>query len=594
MESHSLLTSILSYLAVAVITVPLFRRFGLGAILGYLVAGILIGPQGLGFVQDPEEALHFSEIGVVMLLFLIGLELHPDKLWRMRMDIALIGGGQLLLTAAILALVSMFAFGYGFQLALLIALTLALSSTAFAVQLMAEQGILASSLGRKGFSVLLLQDMAVIPILLLIQSWAVVDDATHSYSWTSSLLIVVMILLVGRFALNPLLKVVADYGSREVMTAAGLLIVLGTAYAAEMAGFSMGMGAFMAGVLLANSSFRHQLETDIDPFKGLLLGLFFIAVGMTMDLRLLISEPLLILGGALLLMAIKTSVILGVLKLRSVHWRDGLTMGLMLSQGGEFAFVIMTEALQYGLVDTAISNRIVMIVGLSMALTVPAVIFWKSRCDQRGEADPQYETSWDRGEPEVIIAGFGRFGQIVGRMLAASDIPFTALEKSAEHVEFVKHFGNRIFYGDATRLDLLQSAGIEEAQLLVVAMNSKASVALVEQVREQYPDMPIVARAVDRAHAYQLHALGVKYVIREYFSSSLDAARETLTYLGLTEQQAAERAEIFRQHDEENLKRAVEHRDNQEKLFAIARDGRAELENLFSNDKVIRKKRDRH
>lgn len=594
MESHSLLTSVLSYLAIAVITVPLFRRFGLGAILGYLVAGILIGPQGIGLVQDPEEALHFSEIGVVMLLFLIGLELHPDKLWRMRMDIALIGGGQMLLTAAVLTLLAMFVVGYGGQLSLILALTLALSSTAFAVQLMAEQGILASSLGRKGFSVLLLQDMAVIPILLLIQSWAVVDDVAHTYSWTTSLAIVVMILLVGRYALNPLLKVVADYGSREVMTAAGLLIVLGTAYAAEMAGFSMGMGAFMAGVLLANSSFRHQLETDIDPFKGLLLGLFFIAVGMTMDLRLLISEPLIILGGALLLMAIKAGVILAVLKLRAVHWRDGLTMGLMLSQGGEFAFVIMTEALQLGLVDTAISSRIVMIVGLSMALTAPAVIFWKSRCDQRGESDPQYETSWDRGEPEVIIAGFGRFGQIVGRMLAASDIPFTALDKSAEHVEFVKHFGNRIFYGDATRLDLLQSAGIEEAQLLVVAMNSKASVALVEQVREQYPDMPIVARAVDRAHAYQLHALGVKYVIREYFSSSLDAARETLTYLGLTEQQAAERAEIFRQHDEDNLRKAVEHRDNQEKLFAMARDGRAELEQLFSNDKVIRKKRDRH
>lgn len=594
MESHSLLTSVLSYLAIAVITVPLFRRFGLGAILGYLVAGILIGPQGIGLVQDPEEALHFSEIGVVMLLFLIGLELHPDKLWRMRMDIALIGGGQMLLTAAVLTLLAMFVVGYGGQLSLILALTLALSSTAFAVQLMAEQGILASSLGRKGFSVLLLQDMAVIPILLLIQSWAVVDDVAHTYSWTTSLVIVVMILLVGRYALNPLLKVVADYGSREVMTAAGLLIVLGTAYAAEMAGFSMGMGAFMAGVLLANSSFRHQLETDIDPFKGLLLGLFFIAVGMTMDLRLLISEPLIILGGALLLMAIKAGVILAVLKLRAVHWRDGLTMGLMLSQGGEFAFVIMTEALQLGLVDTAISSRIVMIVGLSMALTAPAVIFWKSRCDQRGESDPQYETSWDRGEPEVIIAGFGRFGQIVGRMLAASDIPFTALDKSAEHVEFVKHFGNRIFYGDATRLDLLQSAGIEEAQLLVVAMNSKASVALVEQVREQYPDMPIVARAVDRAHAYQLHALGVKYVIREYFSSSLDAARETLTYLGLTEQQAAERAEIFRQHDEDNLRKAVEHRDNQEKLFAMARDGRAELEQLFSNDKVIRKKRDRH
>lgn len=594
MESHSLLTSVLSYLAVAVITVPLFRRFGLGAILGYLVAGILIGPQGVGFVQDPEEALHFSEIGVVMLLFLIGLELHPEKLWRMRMDIALIGGGQMLLTAVILALLAMFAIGYGAQLSIILALTLALSSTAFAVQLMAEQGILASSLGRKGFSVLLLQDMAVIPILLLIQSWAVVDDVAHTYSWTTSLLIVVMILLVGRYALNPLLKVVADYGSREVMTAAGLLIVLGTAYAAEMAGFSMGMGAFMAGVLLANSSFRHQLETDIDPFKGLLLGLFFIAVGMTMDLRLLISEPLIILGGALLLMAIKAGVILSVLKLRAVHWRDGLTMGLMLSQGGEFAFVIMTEALQLGLVDTEISNRIVMIVGLSMALTAPAVIFWKSRCDQRGESDPQYETSWDRGEPEVIIAGFGRFGQIVGRMLAASDIPFTALDASAEHVEFVKHFGNRIFYGDATRLDLLQSAGIEEAQLLVVAMNSKASVALVEQVREQYPDMPIVARAVDRAHAYQLHALGVKFVIREYFSSSLDAARETLTYLGLTEQQAAERAEIFRQHDEDNLRKAVEHRDNQEKLFAMARDGRAELEQLFSNDKVIRQKRDRH
>ncbi|TQV71818.1 potassium transporter [Exilibacterium tricleocarpae] len=584
---HSIVNHAVYYLLAAVVAVPLFRKIGLGAILGYLAAGVILGPSVTGTINDPEDVLHFAEFGVVMLLFLIGLELAPDKLWQMRSQILLNGGTQLVASAALIALV-LYAAGLSATLAVVIGLTLGLSSTAFAIQLMADQGVLATAAGRQGFAILLLQDIAVIPLLLFVESLAPAASASNAtpLPWWLGPAAVVAVLVAGRYLANPILRIVAASGSREIMTGAGLLIVLGVALLMETVGLSMGLGAFVAGIVLANSSFRRQLETDIEPFKGILLGLFFIAVGMTLDLELLLREPLLILGAALGLMAVKTAVITAILRLQKTAWGDSLQTALMLCQGGEFAFVIMAQALAIGVADQATVDMIVLVVGVSMALTSPLVALlrlWGGTGQQQPQAD--YDSRSHEHEPEVIIAGFGRFGQIVGRMLVANRIPFTALDKDASHVDFIKRFGNRIFYGDATRSDLLHAAGIEHARLLVVAVDDvEESLQIVRQVKADCPEVKLIARAHNRMHAYQLYEEEVDIVVRETFESSLLAATQTLIQLGYNEGTALERADMFRLHDEGLIREAAEHRDDLNKLLAIAREGRRELEQLFGQD----------
>ncbi len=587
---HNIVTHAVYYLLAAVIAVPLFRKIGLGAILGYLAAGITLGPSVSGLVHDPEHVLHFAEFGVVMLLFVIGLELAPDKLWQMRSQILVTGGSQLLISAALIALV-LYAAGLAPHLALIIGLTLGLSSTAFAVQLMADQGVLATAMGRQGFAILLLQDLAVIPLLLFVESAASAPAAASSEApaWWVGPAVIAAVLVAGRYLVNPTLKIVAASGSREIMTGAALLIVLGVALLMQTAGLSMGLGAFVAGIVLANSSFRHQLETDIEPFKGILLGLFFIAVGMSLDLGLLVEKPLLIIAAAVGLVVLKTAVIGAILRWQQCSGRDSLQMGLMLSQGGEFAFVIMAQALAVGAADQPTVDMVVLIVGISMALTSPLVaLHQRLSAPQQSEAERHYDSKPQETEPEVIIAGFGRFGQIVGRMLAAKRIPFTALDKDASHVDFVKRFGNRIFYGDATRSDLLYAAGAASARLVVVAVDGvEDSVQIARQVRAEHPKARLIVRAHNRMHAYQLYAEGVDIVIRETFESSLLAATETLICLGYTEGKALEHADMFRLHDENLIRQAIEHRDDRDKLLAIAREGRRELEQLFGQDSTV-------
>jgi len=523
-----------------------------------------------------------------MLLFVIGLELNPEKLWSMRKLIAFLGGGQLFLCAGLIAWSCYFVFDFSVQIAVLIGLTLALSSTAFAVQLMDEQGVMGSHLGRKGFSILLLQDMAVIPILLLVDFWAPPGNAEDSsaVAWWLGPLAIIGVLLFGRFCLNPCLQIISRYGSREVFTAAALLIVLGTATLIQSLGLSMGMGAFLAGIILANSSFRHQLEADIEPFKGLLLGLFFIAVGMTLDLKLLTEHPLLIISLAVALMAIKTFIITVLVHFRSCNWKESLLLGLMLSQGGEFAFVVMSKSLSLNIIDQGIADYLVMVVGVSMALTSPLVMLAKQlfRDNEKNES-PNEEIVNE--EPEVIIAGFGRFGQIVGRILSANHIHFAALDKDAHHVEFVRSFGNKIYFGDATRSDLLEAAGIDHARVIVVAVDGmEDSLKIIRWVKKTYPDITIVARAHNRTHAYQLTAEEV-IVVREMLESSLVAANETLMSLGFTEGQAISKVEIFRNHDQLMLEKAVAHKDDMKVLMAMAKEGRIELEQLFKQDENI-------
>ena len=583
MHTDSLLLNALYYLLAAVITVPLFKRLGLGSILGYLFAGIVLGPHALGIIEDPESVLHFAEYGVILLLFVIGLELAPEKLWSMRNHIVVLGGSQVLLTGLVI--------GFGMvmlvalPLAFVLGLTLALSSTALAIQLMSEERILASPLGRKGFSILLLQDLAVIPILIAVSVLAPGASGASTPAWYVTILALVGVIAFGRFGLSELLAAVARSNNREVMTAASLLIVIGVAVLMNAVGLSMGLGAFLAGIMLANSDYRHQLESDIEPFKGMLLGLFFIAIGMTLNLELLWASPLRFVVLALGLVFVKTVIITAILRWRHVSLKEGIQLGLMLSQGGEFAFVVLSQGQQAMLFDSALAEQLTLIVGLSMAFTSPLVTLYRRIGRSRSVEQPDQDGYWDSHQPEVIIAGFGRFGQIIGRLLQARHIPFTAMDKDSAHVEFVKQFGNRLFYGDLTRIDLLRSAGIKHAKILVVAVNDVAqSLAIIDHAREQNSRIKIIARAVDRFHAYELYKRKVESVVRETFASSLEAATETLEQLGYTEGQALEVAKRFRLHDEELLERSAQHMEDMEELRNIARQGRRELELLFEED----------
>jgi len=579
----SLLGSTIVFLGAAVLAVPVFKKLKLGAILGYLVAGALIGPSVLNLVNDPDTILHIAELGVVFLLFLIGIELEPAKLWRMRKAVVFTGGGQLGITAAIIAL-ALFALLGSWPVSITVALALALSSTAFAIQLMNEHRMLKSPPGQQGFGILLLQDLAVIPILLVVQALGSAGSA-DSPPWYFGVGAIVSVLVVGRFLLNPFLRLMSSYGSAEVMTASALLIVLATAVGMEAAGLSMGMGAFIAGMLLANSTFRHQMETEIEPFKGLLLGLFFIAIGMTLDLQLLASEPLLICGAAIALIAVKTLIIWTLLRLAGQASNDALRVGLMLSQGGEFAFVVMTQAVGSGLVESALASQVTLVVGVSMALTAPLVIL-HSQLFSTDNCPRVYDQDRDQDEPEVVIAGFGRFGQMTGRILTANGIPFTALDNNAEHIEFVKRFGNKVFYGDASRLDLLKMAGIEHARVMLLALdNEEQSLRVVELMREHYPKVKLVVRGHNRASVPLFRQLGVTTVVRELSESSLLAANSVLQEYGYTEASAGRMVQIFRHHDEESLEKSLELQGDAQALIDHALHSREYLATLFQQDR---------
>lgn len=548
MQHESPIQLILFFLLAVVVMVPIFKRIRLGAILGYLVAGIIIGPQGFNLVQQPENILHFAEIGVVLLLFVIGLELKPDTLWKMRKQILILGGGQLLISAIIISLISLI-FLNDPKTSIIVGFALALSSTAFAVHLMADKGILASPKGRKGFSILLMQDLAVVPILIIIQSMSIVKH-TSDGKWWPGVISVITLLVVGRYFINPILSQIAKHGTRESMTATALFIVVGSAYLTQLAGLSMGIGAFIAGIMLANSSFRHQLESDIEPFKGLTLGLFFIAIGMTLELELFLQAPLLLIFAALSLMLIKTAVIAVLLKLSKIPWFDGIRLGLMLSQGGEFAFVIMSLATDMTIFSSDIAGKINLIVGLSMAFTSPLVsifeYFIPSKMDNHVNPNLQNNDS-----PEVIILGFGRFGQITGRILSANQIPYTALDQDEENTDFLQGYGNRIYFGDATKLDLLIKSGIEHARTVVIAIdNMDKAETLVTTIKQRYPNLHVIARARNKASQIRLVASGADKVIREILDGSLQAATDTLVSLGYNTGEALQRVDLFRAHEQ--------------------------------------------
>ncbi len=579
----TILSSSLVFLTAAVIAVPIFKKLKLGAILGYLIAGVIIGPSVLGFISEAEHILHVAELGVILLLFVIGLELNPHKLWQMRSLILFSGGGQLFFTSIIIAGILISIFGLSSNAGVVVALAVSLSSTAFAIQLMNEHKVLNTPPGKRGFSMLLMQDLAVIPILLLVSALSISGNSQET-PWWLSIGAILGVLVAGRFLINPLLKLVASSGSDEVMTASALLIVIATAMAMEASGLSMGLGAFLAGILLANSNFRHQLETEVAPFKGLLLGLFFIAIGMNMDLELLVQNPITIISLSLLLVAMKFIVIFTIMKLGQQNKTDSTRIGLMLSQGGEFAFVVMTQATIGGIIDAETAAMVTLVVGVSMALTSPLIILHSLGFNSQN-CPPVYDTKSELSEPEIIIAGFGRFAQITARILAANNIPFTAMDKNPEHIEFIQQFGNRAFYGDASRLDLLKSAGIEHAKILFIAVNDSKGFEIAKTVRKHFPHVKIITRVQNRFAVANYHDIGVNSCVREMFSSGLKAAELVLTSHGISDEKAAWMIKIFEQHDTDLLEEALQKNYDLDTIISKSQEGRKALEELFQQDK---------
>lgn len=586
MEQDNILISTLLFLLAAVVLVPLGKRFGVGPILSYLAAGVILGPAGIGVVSEPSSVLHFAEFGVVLMLFIMGLQLSPGKLWELRSAIFGLGSSQLLLSWSAVTLFSVY-LGLSWSGAIIIGAALSLSSTAFAVQLMAEQRLLTTPIGRDAFGVLLMQDLAVIPMLLLTAyldpNSAEVGHRAVPWYWTCVALL--GFLLMGKYLLPKLLQLVAASGVPEVLTAFSLLLVMGSAALMAWLGLSSGMGAFLAGVLLANSSYRHQLETDIEPFKGLLLGLFFMAVGMSMDLSLLLKEPLLLLGILLAMLAIKTLVLVVLGKLRRHSWRNSVALGLILGEGGEFAFVLLSQAHLSGLLSQTLSQALVLVIGLSMALT-PYLLRAFRATAKPAEDHSRLADVIEPGESEVVIAGFGRMGQITGRILASTGIPFVALDKDAHHVDVVRQFGSEVYFGDAKRLDMLLSAGLTKARVILITVDSvEDSLQIVNQVQTHFPQVTIVARARDRNHAYRLMSMGVTRVFRETFGSALSASESVLQMLGMSQVQASERVRIFAEHDKAQVVAGAEHKDDLKALIRLSNEGKAELASLMRADR---------
>ncbi len=575
------------FLAAAVVAVPVFKRLGLGAVLGYLAAGIAIGPSGFGFIHEVESTMHFAELGVVFLMFLVGLELQPARLWKLRAQVFEYGGLQVVVTGLMLAPIA-WLLGLSVSAAVVAGVALALSSTAIALQILAERRALVSPHGHAAFGILLFQDVAASPLLAvlpLLGTARAAEAAGHNpYAQVGLALgVIVGLVLAGRYLLGPLFRVVASTRIRELSAALALLIVLATAGLVEHVGLSMALGAFLAGVLLADSPYRHQLEADIDPFKGLLLGLFFVAVGMSARLELAAEQPLTILALVLALVVVK---VLALLLLGRFIFKlpraGGLDLAIALSQGGEFAFVVCSAAVAAGVFDRHSADLLVIVVTLSMA-TTPLLFLVRDRLARETAASEARPFDTIDEEHGVIIAGFGRFGQIVARVLRMAHVGFTALEVNPTQIDFVRRFGSKIFYGDAARLDLLHAAGAAKAHLLIVAVDdTEAALHTVQHARQHFPQLRILARSRNRQHNHALVAAGADRVIRETFLSSLELAEQALEELGHPE--AHDITLAFRTWDERILAEQFALRDDEQALIAHAKKSVAELEQLFDTD----------
>ncbi len=573
------------FLGTAVIAVPLFRRLGFGSVLGYLAAGVVIGPWTLGLISDSENILRFAELGVVFLLFLVGLELQPRRLWVLRKQVFGLGLAQVIVTGVVLA-------GFGLLLGLapnvawLAGFGLALSSTAFVLQMLAEKNQLTTTHGRWAFSVLLFQDLAVIPLLALVAflgTATIEADGGASGRVVISVIVTVAVFAGGRFVLRHVFRAVARWGTAETFTAAALLVVIGAALLMESAHVSMGLGAFLAGMLLADSEYRHQLEADIAPFKGLLLGLFFIAVGMTANIALLAERWPSIVGVMFSLLLVKAIIIFVLGRIFGLSKARAGTLSMVLPQGGEFAFVLFAAAMSYQLISQTDAEFFILVVTLSMAAT-PLLFMFDEKILRRwlgGDETRHFDTISEE-QNFVIIAGFGRVGQVIGRILAMRRIRFTAIDSSVDQVDIVRRFGNKVYYGEPHRLDILRAAKVEACTIIVVAIGDpEESLKTVQTIRTHYPLVRVYARARNRYHALRLMDLGVEFFLRDTLLSSLALSEAVLQGLGDTESQAAEAVKMFEEFDRTLLKRqqAVQH--DESKFIQSAKEASEELRELF-------------
>ena len=566
------------YLAAAVIAVPIARQLGLGSALGYLLGGILVGPYVLGLVgQEGQDVMHFAEFGVVLMLFLVGLELEPRVLWRMRRSVLGLGGLQVALTSLVIGVIA-FAFGLEWQTALAIGMTLSLSSTAIVLQTLGEKGWLKTQAGKSGFSTLLFQDVAVIPILAILPflalpelgagaAEAAASDHGHSVDrpvWIQTSLtlgVVAGIVLAGRYLARPLFHWIARTRAQEVFIATALLLVIGITLAMNFVGLSPALGAFLGGVVLAESEYKHELESNIEPFKGLLLGLFFLAVGASIDFTLVAGSTGLILALVTILIITKLAVLLFLGRLFKLRLADNLMYSMMLAQGGEFAFLLFSYATQSRVLERDLANLLIVVVVLSMMITPILIIVYERWLRPRFAdcvAPPDDETI-DEDDNPVIIAGYGRFGQIVSRMLRAGKISCTLLDHDAGQIELTGRFGNKVFYGDASRRELLEAAGAAQAKLLVIAIDSRGKAEeMVRVAKEHFPNLKILARAYDRSHAYRLMEAGADEISRETFGSALLMGEAAYKSLGYDDVQAYRIMRTFKRHDEEGLEKLYE------------------------------------
>lgn len=548
--THSPYNEVLLMLGGALLAAPIFKRLGLGTILGYLAAGVVIGPI-LHQIRDGEELLGVAELGVVFLLFLIGLELKPSRLWAMRHDIFGLGAAQVIVTGLVLAGLTLATGIEQWDGALIIGFGLALSSTAFAMQILDERGDTNTRYGQRAFSMLLLQDLAIVPLLALIPLLAeqAPEDTTSAFEdFMIALAAIAALLAAGRYLLNPLFQIIARTGAREAMIAAALFVVLAAAMLLQMAGLSMAMGAFLAGVLLADSSYRHELQADVEPFRGILLGLFFMAVGLSLHLDVIFDRWLLILVATPALMLVKSLVVYGLCRFTGSPHNDAVRIALVLPQGGEFGFVLFSAASAAGIFSAGLASLLIAVVTISMALTPIAAAL--SRFLLVEDLEEEIEEDFEGAGADVLMIGFSRFGQIAAQILLAGGREVTVIDHSTDRVRQAANFGFRIYFGDGTRKDVLRAAGIERAKIVAICTQGKATTdRIVDLVQSEYPNATVFARSYDRIHTLSLRARGVQHDVRETFESALVFGKETLEELGVEPDDALAISDDIRRRD---------------------------------------------
>jgi len=598
MDNNQIFFQAFIYLLAAVVAVPIAKRAGLGSVLGYLAAGIMIGPFVFALVgSHTENIMHFAEFGVVMMLFLVGLELRPSMLWELRKPLLLTGGLQVIVTAFTITLIAILCH-IPFNSALALGLIFTSSSTAIVLQMLHEKGWLKLNAGNTIFAVLLFQDIAVIPMLALfplLGTQPANSGTSHFSGWQQATLIIVLLTAIiasSKYLLRPIFHFIASSKLNEAFTALALLLVIGITLAMEYVGLSPAMGAFLAGVVLAESEYRHELEADIEPFKGLLLGLFFISVGTNIDFKVIEGHLGLIILLVVSLITIKFLVLFTLGKFFCKQPKDNWLIALTLAQGGEFCFVLISYANQYQILSTEFSRELVAVVALSMLLTpIIMIIYDKIIAPKLEDIQSPGESDITNQDNQVIIAGFGRFGQIVGRYLLTNGIRSTILDIDANQVDTVRKFGHKVFYGDAERMDLLEIAGLAKARLFVIAIDdSQKALKIAQMTRKAYPALKILLRVRSRTDVYEALNLGFsrKDIYRETFETALHLAVQSYQYLGATEEEAKESAKTFRKIDEEQLQKMREYYTGQmnDDYITQARLNSEQLENILQADKV--------